>query len=923
MTTLPMEPLDKARLFRSIFRGRPDVFPKLWINAAKKTKGYAPACSNEWKPGICEKPRVKCGECPNQAFIAVGDQVVLDHLQGRHVIGTYPLLEDVTCWFLAADFDKGSWMDDVAAFADTCRDHHIPASVERSRSGNGAHVWLFFSSPIPASTARRMGCFLVTETMARRHQLGMESYDRFFPNQDTMPRGGFGNLIALPLQHGPRQQGNTVFVDQQFVPYPDQWAYLASVMRIEPTAVNAIAQEAMRHDYGVGIPFSEPLDDEEKAKPWTRSPSGRPRKIRITGALPAEIKAVVAQRLFIEKTGLPSSLLNQIKRLAAFQNPEFYKKQKMRLSTALTPRVIACAEDLPNHIVLPRGCRSELEKLLSDLQTRLEVDDQRTAGESLDVGFRGELNPIQEQAVQAMLPHDIGVLVAPPGVGKTVLGAYLVAQRTRSTLILVHRTALLDQWRAQLALFLGIHPKDIGQLGGGKRKPNGHLDVAMIQALVRKGAVSDQVARYGHVIVDECHHLPAVSFERVLSEVKARFLVGLTATPQRRDGHHPITSMQLGPVRFTVDPKKEAARRTFSHRLIVRDTAFRVGEKTQKQSIQDLYKALATDQYRNQHILNDVISALRKGRSPILLSERRDHLDYFARELLKITPHVVTMTGGMSGKARARIAVQLASIPDHAKRIILATGRYIGEGFDDARLDTLFLTLPISWKGTLVQYTGRLHRQRHQKIDVQVFDYVDCEVPVLQRMFEKRLRTYHSLGYERSEAWSGSDENTRFPKDPLSQEAPVVKLPIAADSETHDSQSDIEFPKQARPQSFRRPENAKVKRPESTTQSSEVSPERLDELIEEVTVDCYGESEQVTAFFALLEERLELPFETQVLGVDVEVEGLDLNERETIIALCVRGSERQAIPLLRLPLPTPRPHGAEWIDAFRHWARGR
>jgi superfamily II DNA or RNA helicase len=602
-----------------------------------------------------------------------------------------------------------------------------------------------------------MGCYLLTEAMARRHQLSLASYDRLFPNQDTMPRGGFGNLIALPLQHEPRRQGNSVFVDKRFQAYTDQWAYLASVPRIDPATVEALAREAMRRGLVVGVRFAEPADYEEST-PWMRRSSGCSRRVPIPGPLPREVRAVLSQRLFVEKTDLPSPLLNEVKRLAAFQNPEFYKKQSMRLSTAMTPRVIGCAEELSGHIALPRGCRHELEKLLQEYEVGLVIEDQRHEGETLPVEFKGELTAIQQQAARALLQHDIGVFVAPPGIGKTVLGTYLVAKRARSTLVLVHRRPLLDQWVAQLSMFLGLEEKEIGQIGGGKRKPNGHLDVAMIQSLARLGQIDDIVDTYGQVIVDECHHVPAVSFERVLSEVKSRFVVGLTATPHRRDGHHPILEMQLGPVRFAVDPKSQAARRPFDHRLIVRETAFRLDDARADVGIQDLYTALAGDEARNRLILDDVIHALEEGRSPILLTERRDHLEYLAEQMRGFVRHLMIFQGGMTDKERRKLGSRLADIPEGEERLVLATGRYIGEGFDDARLDTLFLAMPVSWKGTLVQYAGRLHRLHPKKAEVRIFDYVDREVLMLLRMFERRLRTYRAIGYARGEAPLGYAE---------------------------------------------------------------------------------------------------------------------------------------------------------------------
>ncbi len=747
----------KVRLFRSLFRGREEIFPTRFVSKKTGRPGYAPACDNKFVRGVCGLPAVKCGECPNQAFRHVDDQAILDHLQGRHVMGVYPLLQDETCWFLAVDFDKTGWKEDVGSFIETCETIGVPASVERSRSGNGAHAWFFFASPVAAGIARKMGCYLITETMSRRHQLGMESYDRLFPNQDTLPRKGFGNLIALPLQRDARLHGNTVFLDSDLEPHSDQWKFLDSVPRIEPAAVDAIAREATRRGQVVGVRLAE-VNDEDAPTPWAQLPSCRPGLTPISGPLPREVHTVLAQRLFVDKTGLPSPLLNRIKRLAAFQNPEFHKKQAMRLSTTTTPRVIACAEELSQHIALPRGCRGDLDDLLKNNQVTLVVEDRRHLGEPLRAQFHGTLTPIQEQAARALLQEDIGVFVAPPGIGKTVLGTYLVSQRRRSTLVLVHRRPLLDQWVAQLCMFLGIEEKDVGRIGGGKRKANGMLDVAMIQSLVRRGQVDAVVATYGQVIVDECHHVPAVSFERVLSEVKARYVMGLTATPHRRDGHHPILEMQLGPVRFSVDAKSQAGRRPFEHKLIVRETAFRSAGATADTPIQEIYRALATDEQRNSLILDDVIRAVADGASPILLTERRDHLEYLAERLRGFVRHLVVLQGGMTFRQRQELGDRLAQVPDREERLVLATGRYIGEGFDDARLDTLFLAIPISWKGTLVQYAGRLHRLHPRKEEVRIFDYVDVDVPMLRRMFEKRLRTYRAVGYARREAPLGYSE---------------------------------------------------------------------------------------------------------------------------------------------------------------------
>jgi superfamily II DNA or RNA helicase len=620
----------------------------------------------------------------------------------------------------------------------------VPYAVERSRSGNGAHAWIFFAQPIPAALARQFGAALLTAAMDRRPEIGLGSYDRMFPNQDTMPKGGFGNLIALPFQGHAVLMGNTLLLDDNLQPHRDQWRYLKSIRRItQQEVVDLVAQASVEGDVlGVKRVAIEEGDED----PWTLPPSRRRREVPLTGPLPDRIEAVLANEIYIPKDGLPPALRNRIIRIAAFQNPEFYRNQAMRLPTYATPRIINCTEDHGKHIGLPVGCVDELHEMLKNLGIELTLEDRRESGVRIDASFRGELRPEQADAAALMLKHDAGVLAASTAFGKTVVATYLIAKRGVTALILVHRKQLMDQWCERLATFLDLEPKRIGRIGGGAGKPTGIVDVAMIQSLVRKGEVSDVVSRYGHLVVDECHHISAPSFEQVARRSAAKYITGLSATVTRKDGHHPIILMQCGPIRYRTDPRKDAARRPFDHRVIVQETGF-AGPRGDNVRIHDIYAALVANLDRNRMIAVAVAAAIKAGRSPVLLTERRDHMDALIRLLTGKVPHLIILAGGMGRKQRKAIMEQLAAVPPQEGRLLIATGKYLGEGFDDARLDTLFLAMPISWRGTLAQYAGRLHRIHDQKQDVLIYDFADVEVPMLNRMFHRRLAGYHAIGY--------------------------------------------------------------------------------------------------------------------------------------------------------------------------------
>lgn len=762
---------QKVALFRERFRGRSDIFPIRWENRTTGRSGYAPACANEWQRGICEKPKVKCSACPNQAFLAVDDLSIERHLRGTDangapfVMGLYPMLADNTCLFLAADFDEGEWRRDAFAFRDSCERHGIAVAIERSRSGNGAHAWIFFNEPIPATLARRLGAFVITDAMERVPDIGFGSYDRFFPSQDSMPAGGFGNLIALPLQGLARSCGNCEFIDESCSPYPDQWAFLSAIGPMPRAKVERLVEEASASGKILGVRI--PLVDEDE-EPWLAPPSRRQAPPAISEPVPSAITLVQADQVYIPRHALPPPLIARLIRLAAFQNPEFYAAQAMRRSTHDKPRIISCAELTNHHVALPRGCFDAALNLLASLGISVTIEDRRFHGAAIPLAFTGALRSDQEIAITALLPHDTGVLAATTAFGKTILAIRMMAERGRNTLILVHRRQIMDQWIERLTAFSNMPRDAIGMIGGGRRKPKGQVDVALIQSLVRKGEVDDVVGKYGHLVVDECHHLSAVSFELVARRSKARYILGLSATVTRKDGHHPIIVMQCGPVRHRVDARSEAAKRPFDHVVQIRDTRFQLHATldTVSPSIQDVFREMVTDEARNDLIFDDVLRALEAGRSPVVITERTAHLEIIAKRLERFAKHVVVLRGGQSEKQRRDVAARLAAIPQSGERVIVATGRYLGEGFDDSRLDTLFLTMPIAWKGTLAQYAGRLHRLNDTKREVIIYDYADMRVPVLARMAAKRQVGYQAIGYQVLDARDLFSDRAVMPNEP-------------------------------------------------------------------------------------------------------------------------------------------------------------
>jgi superfamily II DNA or RNA helicase len=745
---VPTTAEEKVALFLSLFRCREDVFPRLWENLHKGTRGYSPACRNEWVPGTCEKPRTKCSECPNRDFLALDAEAVEAHLRGICTIGSYAIRTDDTCTFLACDFDGNGWQDGTASYQQVGVEMGIDVALERSRSGNGAHAWLFFSEPVSARLARRLGTLLLARALDRHPQISFRSFDRLFPNQDFLPKGGFGNLIALPLQKTPRERGNSVFLAPDFQPAVDQWEHLARVRRLSLNDVESVLQRiAAPEAVSVRDRTSDVEVSDIRTDDWLLAAGDRDQGLSMVGKA---VTILVDSQLTISLDGLPPRLVGRLKRLAAFPNPEFYKLNRMRLPTYPHPRIIFSGELQADQLVLPRGVLHAAVQTLRSAGAAVSVQDERQRPKRLRLGFRGTLTPDQQEAVRVLRKSEFGVFVAPPGAGKTVVACALIASRKTPTLILVHRQPLVEQWRSMLTEFLDVSDKEIGSVSGTKKRATGKVDIAMLQTLSRVDDLAGILPHYGQIIVDECHHLPALSFEAVLKQLPATFILGLTATPYRKDGLQKIIHFQCGPVRHEI---RSADGGVLSKHVLVHETAFRTPEDAgPKPPIHVIWHYLVTDVARTEMIAADVVQALLKGKVPLVISDRKDHLHSLGEEIKKQicgTPvQVFRFDGEIPLPARKNMMSELHSaLEQKQKTCLLSTASLIGEGFDLPALDTLFLAMPISFRGRIVQYAGRLHRLHDGKRDVEVHDYVDSHCAMALKMYRNRLRAYRDMGY--------------------------------------------------------------------------------------------------------------------------------------------------------------------------------
>jgi superfamily II DNA or RNA helicase len=710
-------PAEKLALLWSLFGARSDVYARRWESTSTGKSGWSPATKSRWSKGRAPKD-----------FLALTDDVFVAHLRGEETVGIYPLLRGDTCALLACDFDKGTWALDALAYLDACHNNGVPAALERSRSGDGAHVWVFFDAPVPASAARAMGAALLRQAMTARAELDLTSYDRFFPSQDFMPKAGFGNLIALPLHGGCAKRGTTLFLDPTTMePWPDQWAFLSSIARMEPGAVTSLAETLRPVDTGPALS----LADLAKA-------GGPPP--------PPVVAARLGAELSIERSGLPPAVVAALKHLGSIANPEFYEKQRMRFSTWDTPRFISVYREDLEWLHLPRGLVPQIEGLLASLDSRLEVVDDRPTPASVELRFAGRLRPQQATAVADLVDHELGVLVAPPGAGKTVMACAVIAHHQTPTLVVVDRKELVDQWRSRLHDHLDIDPAKVGQIGGGRNQPTGMIDVAMIQSLAR----SDDPGlfdTYGLIVVDECHHLPAVSFSICMQSARSRRWLGLTATPYRRDKLEALIAFQCGPTRHEIKPAAVDGTELVRRELIVHHTTTKVTDD-EAAHIQDVFRAIAEDQPRTAQICGDVHAACASGRTCLVLTQRTEHIDSIVETLDHLGDTALVLRGGLGKRARQAVADTIAAHDPNFGVVLVATGSYLGEGFDWPELDTLFLAFPLAFKGRVVQYVGRLLRTHEGKHHVELHDYVDSRIPVLDRMHTKRLPAYATLGFD-------------------------------------------------------------------------------------------------------------------------------------------------------------------------------
>lgn len=729
--------LEKVELVMKYFKGRDDVYPYLTIN--NNIKFYTPACRNEWKYGICNKKMKKsCKTCQYRDNIPLTKEIVYNHMYADNTIGVYPLLKDDTCYFLALDFDNKNTNNDiksdVLAFAKICDEYNIPIAIERSRSGNGIHIWIFFDTKIKALTARKLGSLLLSKTMEISN-LSISSFDRMFPNQDTLPKGGFGNLIALPFQKEPAKYGNTLFVDKNFIIIKNQMQYLSSIHRLTEDEVFEKIKKLSNDTIDIGHEIND-MNKELENKNLKNI------------EYPKSINVILNDMVYIDKANLDSSAKNCFRRLATFANPEFYKKQRLRMSVYNIPMVIDCSKEDDKYLMLPRGTFEYLEQLCKNNNVKIIKKDNRFKGKKIKVVFNGKLREEQQIAFDKLIKYDTGILCAPTGFGKTVIGCKLIEEKGVNTLVLVNKIQLLNQWKERIKEFL---PNiEVGEISGKKKIITNVIDVASIKSLWNNGNVLDITKNYGMIIIDECHHTAAYTFEQAINTGSSKYVYGISATPDRENGHTPIIKMQCGDIRYKVDSLKFNKELNIPMKVFVKNSHLNnTNANIDNYELNEINDLISKDTIRNDNIINDILKEYKNGNNILVLTERLNHLDYFYDKLSLETKNIFKYYGNIGKKILNDYAEREKIINENGEnKILISTGSYMGEGFDDSKLNVLFLTMPISGKTRVTQYAGRLHRKDENKKEIIIYDYVDDNFSKTRNMFLKRKHTYEKLGYE-------------------------------------------------------------------------------------------------------------------------------------------------------------------------------